>query len=176
MHVLGMMQPIPQLLQREAMYMQLMVPRIPPILRNPMKHNSPKTLTHHQMTSTRCTRPIRPRPLSGYQRDQSRKSLPSTLKKPFKKYDGPVYVPAEVYKLLSPEVVSALKKYNAEAIIKFAKKKGIHVTDIAGHESTPSENTTHEEQSAPTNLRMQLKVRLTQFWTISTAKIIKKKT
>ena len=27
-----------------------------------------------------------------------------------KKYDGPVYVPAEVYKLLNPEAVVALKK------------------------------------------------------------------
>ena len=34
----------------------------------------------------------------------------SAPKKPFKKYDGPVYVPAEVYKLLSPEAVTALKK------------------------------------------------------------------
>ena len=90
-----------------------------------------------------------PKPLSGFQRDHSRKSPPSTLKKPFKKYDGPVYVPAEVYKLLSPEAVSALKKYNTEAMNKFAKKRGIHVTDMAGHESTPSEETTHEEQSEP---------------------------
>ena len=37
-----------------------------------------------------------------------------------KKYDGPVYVPAEVYKLISPEAVAALKKYNTEAIYKFA--------------------------------------------------------
>ena len=37
------------------------------------------------------------------------------------KYDGPVYVPAEVYKLLSPEVVADLKKYNTETINKFAK-------------------------------------------------------
>ena len=75
-----------------------------------------------------------PSPLSGFQRNHPRKPPPSTTKKPFKKYDGPVYVPAEVYKLLSPEAVSALKKYNSEAINKAAKKRGIHVTDITDHE------------------------------------------
>ena len=81
--------------------------------------------------------------------DHSRKPTPSTPKKPFKKYDGPVYVPAEVYKLLSSEPVAALKKYNTEAIIKFAKNRGIHVTDIADHESPPSEDTIHEKQPDP---------------------------
>ena len=70
-------------------------------------------------------------------------------RRPFKKYDGPVYVPAEVYKLLSPEPVVALKKYNTEAINKFVKKRGIHVTDIADHELPPFEETTPEEQHDP---------------------------
>ena len=63
----------------------------------------------------------------------------SATKKPVKNYDGPVYVPVEVYKLLSPEAVVALKKYNTEAINKFAKKRGIHVTGIADHELHSSE-------------------------------------
>ena len=50
-----------------------------------------------------------------------------------------------MYKLLSPEAVATLKKYNTEAINKFAKKRGIHITDIADHESPPSEDTIHEE-------------------------------
>ena len=62
------------------------------------------------------------------------------------KYDGPVYVPVEVYKLLSPEAVVALKQYNTEAINKFAKKRGMHVTDIADQEPLPSEDNTPEEQ------------------------------
>ena len=60
-----------------------------------------------------------------------------------------VYVPIEVYKLLSPEAVAALKKYNTGDINKFAKKRGIHVTDIADLKSPPSEDTTHEEQPDP---------------------------
>ena len=51
-----------------------------------------------------------PKPISGFQKDQFRPSTP----KPPKKYDGPVYVPAEVYKLLSPEAIVAFKKYNTE--------------------------------------------------------------
>ena len=89
------------------------------------------------------------KPLSGFQRDHAKKITLSEHKKPFKKYDGPVYVPTEVYKLLSPEAVVALKKYNTEAINKFAKKRGIHVTDIADHELHPSEDTNPEEQHDP---------------------------
>ena len=77
------------------------------------------------------------------------KRPPLPPKKHFKNYDGPVYAPAEVYKLLSPEAVVALKKYNTEAINKFAKKGGIHVTDIADQEPLPSEDTTPEEQHDP---------------------------
>ena len=89
------------------------------------------------------------KPLSGFQRDHFKKTTPSAPKKPFKKYDGPVYVPAEVYKLISPKAFAALKKYNTEAINKFAKKRGIHVIDIADHELHPSEDTTPEEQHDP---------------------------
>ena len=101
-----------------------------------------------------------PTSLSGFQRNHPRKPIPSTPKKPFKKYDGPVYVPAEVYKLLSPEAVTALKKYNTEAINKAPKKRGIHVTDITDHESPHL---------------MYLQMRLTQFWTTSIANITRKK-
>ena len=38
-----------------------------------------------------------PTPISGFQKDHHRKPTPSAPKKPFKRYDGPVYVPAEVY-------------------------------------------------------------------------------
>ena len=54
-----------------------------------------------------------------------------------------------MYNLISTEGVAALKEYNTEAINKFAKKTGIDVTDIADHESPPSEDTTHEEQPDP---------------------------
>ena len=43
MLVLGMMQPIHQLLPKEEMYIQLLVHRISPLVRNPTKHSSLKT-------------------------------------------------------------------------------------------------------------------------------------
>ena len=46
-------------------------------------------------------------------------------------------------KLLLPSRITIL------AINKFAKKRGIHVTDIADHELPPSEDTTSEEQPDP---------------------------
>ena len=86
--------------------------------------------------------------MSGFQKDHSRKPTPASTKKPSasKKYDGPVYVPAEVYKLLSPEAVIALKKYNSEALNKMAKKRGIHVTDITDQVISIAETNISEEQ------------------------------
>ena len=92
--------------------------------------------------------------MSGFQKDQYRKPSIFTPKKSPKKYDGPVYVPADIYKLLSSEAIVALKKYNSEAINNFAKKRGVHVTDMIDHESLPPEHTTHEAetQSVPHQL------------------------
>ena len=89
-----------------------------------------------------------PTPLSGFQKDHSRKPTSALTKKPSasKIYDGPVYFPAEVYKLLSPEAVIALKKYNSEALNKMAKKKGIHVTDITDQVLSIAETNISEEQ------------------------------
>ena len=88
--------------------------------------------------------------MSAFQKDHSRKPTSTVTKKPSdrKKYDGPVYVPAEVYKLLSPEAVIALKKYNSEALNKMAKKRGIHVTDITDQVLSIAETNTpiSEEQ------------------------------
>ena len=60
-----------------------------------------------------------------------------------------MYVPAEVYKLLSPEAVIALKKYNSEALNKMAKKRGIHVTDVTDHGLSIAETIISEEQTDP---------------------------
>ena len=57
MHVLGMMPPTHQPLPREEMYMQLLAPRISPLLRNPTNPTSLKTLTHHLMTFTKYIKP-----------------------------------------------------------------------------------------------------------------------
>ena len=105
-------------------------------------------LTPHQIHQTKYSRKP-PTLLSGFQKDHSRKSISAAPKKPStpKKYDGPVYVPAEVYKLLSPEDVIALKKYNSEVLNKMEKKRGIHVTDVTDHGLSIAETNISEEQA-----------------------------
>ena len=58
-----------------------------------------------------------------------------------------MYVPAEVYKLLSPEAVIALKKYNSEALNKMAKKRGIHITDVTDQGLSIAETNISEEKA-----------------------------
>ena len=152
MLVLDMMLPILPPLPRGGMHIQLLELKITMILKNPMKHTSIMTLTHHQMTSIRYTKPNKAshhlHPYLDF-REITQENQPLYKQKTFKKYDGPVYVPTEVYKLLSPEAVTALKKYNSEAINIAAQKRGIHVNDITDHESTLPEDTRHEEQPDP---------------------------
>ena len=57
MSVLGTMQLKHQHLPKEDMYMLVLVPRISPLLRTPMKHTSLKALTHYQMIFIRYIRP-----------------------------------------------------------------------------------------------------------------------
>ena len=87
-----------------------------------------------------------PTPISGFQKDHHRMPTPSAPKKPFKKYDG-----------------------------KFAKKRGIHVTDIADHESPHQRIPFMRSNQILNHLRMHLKMRLTRFWTTSTVNITRKK-
>ena len=140
MHVLGMMPPTHQPIRREEMYMLLLAPRISPLLRNTTNHSSLKTQKPHQMTFIKYIKPNIKKGLQNHYLG-SRGIVP--------KYDGPLYVPAEVYKHLFLEAVVTLKKYNTEAINIFAKKWDIHVTDIADQEPLPSEDTTPEEQHNP---------------------------
>ena len=70
------------------------------LFKTPTKYISLRTLTpsddFYQVHQAKQGKPP-PTPLSGFQRNHPRKSTPSTPNKPFKQYDGPVYVPAEVY-------------------------------------------------------------------------------
>ena len=59
-------------------------------------------------------------------RPQSQQSGPH---KPFKKYDGPIYLPHQIYKLLSQDAMKASKAYNSEAINRFHQRK-VHNTEV----------------------------------------------
>ena len=115
-----------------------------------------------------------PTPLSGFQKDHS--SKPSSAKKPSapKKYDGPVYVPAEVYKLLSPEAVTALKKYNFEALNKMAKKREFMSLTSQIRYYPLLKPISLKNKLKPTKMRMNLKVKLIPFLTTSTVNTTRK--
>ena len=59
-------------------------------------------------------------------RPQSQHSRPN---KPIKRYDGPIFLPPQIYKLLSADVIRALKAYNTEAITRLHQRK-VHNTEI----------------------------------------------
>ena len=49
--------------------------------------------------------------------------------KPIRRYDGPLFLPPQIYKLLSQDAMKALKAYNTEAITRFHQRK-VHNTEI----------------------------------------------
>ena len=59
-------------------------------------------------------------------RPQSQHSGPT---KPIRRYDGPTFLPPQIYKLLSQDEMKALKAYNTEAITRFQQRK-VHNTEI----------------------------------------------
>ena len=59
-------------------------------------------------------------------RPQSQHSKPT---KPIRRYDGPIFLPPQIYKLLSEDAMKALKTYNTEAITRFHQRK-VHNTEI----------------------------------------------
>ena len=59
-------------------------------------------------------------------RPQSQHSGPT---KPIRRYDGPIFLPPQIYKLLSQDAMKALKAYNSEAITRFHQRK-VHNTEI----------------------------------------------
>ena len=48
---------------------------------------------------------------------------------PIRRYDGPIFLPSQIYKLLSQDAMKALKAYNTVAINRFHQRK-VHNTEI----------------------------------------------
>ena len=59
-------------------------------------------------------------------RPQSQSSRPT---KPIRRYDGLIFLPPQIYKLLSGDAMKALKAYNTEAITSLHQRK-VHNTEI----------------------------------------------
>ena len=79
------------------------------------------TLSSRHPPSSRPGQPSRP-PF----RPQSQHSGPT---KPIRRYDGPIFLPPQIYKLLSLDAMKALKAYYTEAINRFHTRK-VHNTEI----------------------------------------------
>ena len=73
---------------------------------------------------------------------QSQHSGPT---KPIRRYDGPIFLPPQIYKLLSQDAMKALKAYNTEAINRFHQRK-VHYSEIV--------ETPQDEPPGPQYLKM----------------------
>ena len=96
-----------------------------------------QTLSSRHPPSQRPGHPSRPpfRPLSQH----------SGPTKPIRRYDGPIFLPPQVYKLLSQDAMKAPKAYNTEAITRFHQRK-VNNTEIV--------ETPQDEPPQPQYLKM----------------------
>ena len=87
----------------------------------PDEFNQVHALSSRHPSSQRPGQPTRP-PF----RPQSQTPRPTN---PIRMYDGPIFLPPQIYRLLSEDALKALKAYNTEAINRFHKRK-VHNTEI----------------------------------------------
>ena len=83
----------------------------------------------YQVHTLSSRHPLSPRPGNPSRpsfRPQSQHSGPT---KPIRRYHGPIFLPPQIYKLLSQDAMKALKAYNTEAISRFHQRK-VHNTEI----------------------------------------------
>ena len=79
----------------------------------------------HTLSSRHPPSPMPGNPSRPSFRPQSQNSGPN---KPIRRYDGPIFLPPQIYKLLSQDAMKALKAYSTEAINRFHQKK-VHNTE-----------------------------------------------
>ena len=180
MLVLDMMQPILPPLPRRGMYIQLLELKISMLLKNPTKHTSIMTLTQpsddfYQVHQVKQGKPP-PTPLSGFQRNHPRKPTPSTTKKPFKKYDVPVYVPAEAYSSSAQRLLLPLRNTSLRPSAKLLRK-GAFMSRTLLTMNQPHLRIPHMRNNLiPIHLVIHPQMTLTQSWIISISNITKRKT
>ena len=177
MHVLGMMPPTHQPLPKEGIYMLLLVPRISPLLRNPMKHNTPSDDFYQVHQTKHNKKPSKP--LSGFQRDHSKRPPPlhprsllrnmMVLSMFLQKFTN-----SSALKLLLPSRNTILGSST-----NLPRKEVYMLLTLL---TLLTMNYTHlripllRNNMTLINLMMHLTVRLTQFWITLTANTTKRKT
>ena len=179
MLVLDMMLPILPPLPRGGMYIQLLELKISMLLKNLMKHTSIMTLTHHQMTSIRYTKPNKAsnhlHPYLDF-REITPENQPLLQQQKVSKNDGPVYVPAEVYKLPAQRLILPSRNTILRPSTKLPRK-GAFMSLTLLTMNQPHLRIPHMRNNLiHIHLMTHLLMSLTQSWTISIANITKKKT
>ena len=67
-------------------------------------------------------------------RPQSQNPRPTN---PIRRYDGPIFLPPQIYRLLSEDALKALKAYNTEAISRFHNRKVYNTEIVEEHQEDP---------------------------------------
>ena len=80
----------------------------------------------HTLSSRHSPSPRRGNPSRPPFRPQSQHSGPQ---KSIRRYDGPIFLPPQIYKLLNQDAMKALKAYKTEAINRFHQRK-VNNTEI----------------------------------------------
>ena len=83
----------------------------------------------YQVHTFSSRHPPSPRPDNPSRPPFRTQSLDSGPQKSIRRYDGPIFLPPQIYKLLSQDAMKALKAYNTEAINRFHQRK-VHNTGI----------------------------------------------
>ena len=179
MLVLDMMQPILPHLPRGGMYIQLLEPKISMLLKNPTKHTSIMTLTHHQMTSIRYTKPNKAshhlHPYLGF-REITPESQPLYKQKTFKNLMAlymslQTFISSSAQRLLLPSRNTILRP-PTKLLTKGAFMSLTLLTMNQPHLRIPH----LRSNLIPIHLMIHPQMSLTQSWTISIANITKQKT
>ena len=84
----------------------------------------------YQVCTLSSRHPPFPRPGQPSRPSFRPQSQNSGATKPIRRYDDPIFLPPQIYKLLSQDAMKALKAYNTEAINRFHQRK-VHNTEIA---------------------------------------------
>ena len=77
----------------------------------------------YQVHTLSSRHPPSPRPGNPTRPSFRSQSHNSGSAKPIRRYDGPIFLPPQIYKLLSQDAMKALKAYNTEAISRFHQRK-----------------------------------------------------
>ena len=80
----------------------------------------------YQVHALSSRHPPSPRPGRPSRRPQSQHPRPT---KPIRRYDGPIFLPPQIYKLLSEDAMKVIKAHSTEAITRFHQRK-VHNTEI----------------------------------------------